>query len=588
MAEAENWLTQSRPGNRRQGTVTPDPPILQYSAATANPYILIAEAPDPETDPEPNSPVLPRTLVDHTVPEELLDSGATFPNLVADVSTFYVQSPIQLLEDPDSDSDSDSDASSTSTTDSETSDSDWEDEKMSDITSNPTEVKDLYLAEPEGNLTPIETPTKMQILKFIDTLATALTHCASRLGHLGGQTYLVLTETEYKMRVGNQDKSKPTRPVEPDPYDNANYASKTWKVFKHNHALFKETQNYDWQVIALIKVKFPKGLHGLYDKQGHLSLDTTAQTALETLKANIVDKTETTRCCQEIRTKLSGRKHTRAANGAEDYFWKAEQDQLMLVRLGSPRVPHHIVIAAATVAFKECGYSKELLGKTAMEWEEKATTIDLDAETTMPLFVAHWNLALKLIHQHSDFPAGRANKAEDVTRLVETAVASALAAHTNINDEFNDVLITEQNNLSRRLDGLEGGSTLPSISSATTGTALSALEQSNNTIAELQRQLALTRVTTPPPTIFTGTPKKSRIVRNTPNTTDKPRRQWNQWCSSCGSNFDHLSGGCPRPGPNHNKAATKENPLGGNSRRDHLFGLWCNPVDNSICDKAVD
>ena len=130
-----------------------------------------------------------------------IDSGATFP--VLDINTFYVQSPIQIQEY--SDPDSDSDTSSTSTTDSETSDSDWEDEKMSDITSNPTEVKDLYLAEPEGNLTPIETPTKMQILKFIDTLATALTHCASRLGHLGGHTYLVLTETEYKMRVGNQD-----------------------------------------------------------------------------------------------------------------------------------------------------------------------------------------------------------------------------------------------------------------------------------------------------------------------------------------------------------------------------------------------
>ena len=149
----------------------------------------------------------------------------------------------------------------------------------------------------------------------------------------------------------------------------------------------------------------------------------------------------------------------------------------MLVRLGSPRVPHHIVIAAATVAFKECGYSKELLGKTAMEWEEKVATnpLDLDAETTMTLFITHWNLALKLIHQHSDFPAGRANKAEDVTSLVETAVASALAAQTNINEVFNDVIISEQNSLSRRLDELQGGSTIPSIVNTSTGTALSAL-----------------------------------------------------------------------------------------------------------------
>ena len=88
----------------------------------------------------------------------------------------------------------------------------------------------------------------------------------------------------------------------------------------------------------------------------------------------------------------------------------------MLARLGSPRVPYHIVIAAGTVAFKECGYSKELLGKAAMEWEAKVTVgpLNLDQETTFKLFETHWNTALKLIHQHSNFPKGKANKAEDV------------------------------------------------------------------------------------------------------------------------------------------------------------------------------
>ena len=137
--------------------------------------------------------------------------------------------------------------------------------------------------------------------------------------------------------------------------------------------------------------------------------------------------------------------------------------------------------------------------------------------------------------------------------MVETAVASALAAQTNINEVFNDVIISEQNSLSRRLDELQGGSTIPSIVNTSTGTAMSALEQSQTTIAELQRQLALTRVSTPPPTI-PSTPKKEnrRVLCNTPNTSDKPRRQWNQWCSSCGVNFDHISGGCPRPRAHHN------------------------------------
>ena len=143
---------------------------------------------------------------------------------------------------------------------------------------------------------------------------------------------------------------------------------------------------------------------------------------------------------------MSGRKHTRAANGTEDYFWRAEQDQLILTRLGSPRVPHHIVIAAATAAFKECGYSKELLGKAAMEWEETvaAGTLDLDLETTLELFITHWNTTLKLINQHSDYPKGRAHKAEDVTQLVQTAVASAFAAQASITDTYNDAIIANE------------------------------------------------------------------------------------------------------------------------------------------------
>ena len=71
------------------------------------------------------------------------------------------------------------------------------------------------------------------------------------------------------MCVGNLRKDKPTRPVETAPYDNTKYTTKTWKVFKHNLALYTGAQQYDWQVIALIKLKFPKSLHGLYDKQGH-------------------------------------------------------------------------------------------------------------------------------------------------------------------------------------------------------------------------------------------------------------------------------------------------------------------------------
>ena len=73
-------------------------------------------------------------------------------------------------------------------------------------------------------------------------------------------------------------------------------------MFKHKLEIYAECHKYNWQVIALIKRKFPRNLHGLYDKFGHLHLDTTALIALKKVSDNILDKSETPRCCQVIRT----------------------------------------------------------------------------------------------------------------------------------------------------------------------------------------------------------------------------------------------------------------------------------------------
>ena len=124
----------------------------------------------------------------------------------------------------------------------------------------------------------------------------------------------------------------------------------------------------------------------------------------------------------------------------------------------------------------------------------------LDLETTFELFETHWNTVLKLIHQHSNIPKGRVKSAEDVTQLVETAVASALAAQASIADTYNDVILAKQMNISRRMNDLQNSSGVPSIIGRATSSTMSVLEPSqSNTIAELQRQLALTPVTACPP-----------------------------------------------------------------------------------------
>jgi hypothetical protein len=326
-----------------------------------------------------------------------------------------------------------------------------------------------------------------------------------------------------------------------------------------------KTLQYDHQITNLIKTKFPQGLDGLYDDNNNLKLGTTALQAIQQVSKNIVDKTETTCCCMVLRTKIRSRRHTREFNGAINYFRATEQDQNMLVKLGSKRVPNHIVITAASVAFKECGYQKDLLGRAAIEWKAKAGD-DLDSEATYEAFKVHWNENLKLIHLHSHTPKARANKAEDVSAIVDQAVASDLAAQASANEDMSQFLLGEQVALSRRMDDFQRTKEGIPSDIGTEGTALRTIETQNHTILRLQQELALARATTcptaPPPSKQTsrgggGRGEPQETPRNTPNLTDRPRRQWNKWFSSHGVNLHHGSDDCNREGPNHNKPATK-------------------------------
>ena len=55
-------------------------------------------------------------------------------------------------------------------------------------------------------------------------------------------------------------------------------------------------------------------------------------------------------------------------------------------------------------------------------------------------------------------------------------------------------------------------------------------------------------------------------------------KQWTFWCHSHGSNLSHNSNNCTHRKGNHKDEATKDNPMGGNSSRDYLDGLYCHPV----------
>jgi hypothetical protein len=99
-------------------------------------------------------------------------------------------------------------------------------------------------------------------------------------------------------------------------------------------------------------------------------------------------------------------------------------------------------------------------------------------------------------------------------------------------------------------------------------------------ISDLRKDMAL---------MVAGNGSKGGDGGNGGGTGAKPRikpttwRQWNKWCWTHGSHLLHDSATCEQKWRKvgHNETATKENPVGRNISRDHLYMQWCSHVDNS-------
>mmetsp|Transcript_10663 Transcript_10663/g.26926 ORF Transcript_10663/g.26926 Transcript_10663/m.26926 type:complete len:511 (-) Transcript_10663:418-1950(-) len=63
-----------------------------------------------------------------------------------------------------------------------------------------------------------------------------------------------------------------------------------------------------------------------------------------------------------------------------------------------------------------------------------------------------------------------------------------------------------------------------------------------------------------------------KLKTSTHHTSNPGWQRWDFWCYSCGVNLHHNSDGCKRPKPGHaaHIYATRENPQGGNTKKDHL------------------
>ena len=134
----------------------------------------------------------------------------------------------------------------------------------------------------------------------------------------------------------------------------------------------------------------------------------------------------------------------------------------------------------------------------------------------------------------------------------------------------------------------QGRNGLPSVV-ATASTSTGASNNSANTAAptmsynDVQEMIkkALQGVI-----IFPG--MSTSTVENQHSKGNGKWRQWRSWCYTCGVNLSHNTGGCKKflkaPGHVAHPDATKDDPQGGNTTKNHLRMKWCHPVTNKAQD----
>ena len=284
---------------------------------------------------------------------------------------------------------------------------------------------------------------------------------------------------------------------------------------------------------------------------------------------------------QELLQSLINQEYEPGISTAELYFNRCETNQHRINAIGVAIIPDAQIMVGAQLAF--C----KVVDSTVMQLIDNArtthstTTLYSPPGLTYCNFKAHYCKGLREHYNNMQVSRGnRKNQAYAVDALSDTV--SQLQNKLSITQ---DNVCSIANTQDQMLAQPEAHSTqyVPSVVSATTastpsGLAHSAIDNRLDKIEGLIQQLVQHQLQGNQ----NNTRNNSRrgTIRGDPN---GPWRQWKYWCYSCGTNLSHNSNECHRTKnqlPDHDRfkaTATKDNPQGGNSKKDHLWLKWCDP-----------
>jgi hypothetical protein len=434
-------------------------------------------------------------------------------------------------------------------------------EKATTVKSIETYIK---MDKDKNVMKPLKEPTKMQVIKFKRQLATALMKCRGAPQLVGGHVYLILTESEFRLRINDPKAILPTAPEIPVAPATAEATSASVYIFREAQKAYELHTEYEQQTKDLLEKKFPNGAIGLQDEDGEIPYGTTAKSIFNHIEGKLHDDTEVNDTYLTLLQDILDMPYETSSSGAEEWFKKADDNNLLIKQLGCSPIQQSIIMRCAQRAFTRSDYDmKDILGiEKSWKIKKKANAYHADTETGYKAFKKHYNSELAILYvKQAKKPKKKAYQTEEIEEWKTAMESNIHSIHEN------------QLELASVYQATEKHATPTEITVPETAYSASAVTQDSMKGMEDRLFARLAALQTGKP------PRKDTRGGGS-------WRRYNKWCWSCGVNLRHNSdekeGKCHQKRTGHVSTATKDNPQGGNEERNHLWMWWCNPENRPV------
>ena len=444
-------------------------------------------------------------------------------------------------------------------------------------------------------LTPLKEWNTNQVQQVKISLINGLIRVPSEL-HDNGHGYVVENEDYFRERMGDTTATLPMTPIRPT--DPSNHKKYRWET-----TIYNTYMDVERAVIVLLLWVFPNSLVGKEVMPGLLPPNMKSKDALKYIQKMAKDPRNDHDATLTLKESASKVRHTPSAQGCTMSFQDLEMIRHKLaeapadatfskLELTKNEIMHFII-----KLIRLAGYYPHNLDSLEQTWatEDKEYTLNHTLEeavdTKYQRFKDHCIITTSSMYNRGD--KGGNNNTSHHANMVSDQVTAQIAALAERNDDLEDNQLKLNDAFAQMTRGgvtIGGdGGIPPVIDTKSMGTAPT--EDYSSFMAQQSTQMtamqALVNDLTQKLASGGGGGGDTNRTRNNNKTGVSYWRQWNKYCHSCGVALDGANGcgtggskDCYRKKDGHKDAATFTNKLGGNTKRDHLWKLWCEPVTN--------